>query len=444
MITSMHLIAALQGGLIMVGQGGDYRSIGEALDAAQPGDTILVDAGVYSEHLVLTKPVVLLGRNNPVIDGSGTGTVIEVRAPVTIRGFTIRGSGESQSEEHSGILADGSHGLVVEQNRLHDVLFGIYVKQSAAPVIRDNIVVGKDLPVPLRGDGIRLWYSNGGSIVGNDVERSRDVVIWFSDSTQIVDNTVSESRYGLHYMYSDHNEFEGNEFVSNEVGAFLMYSNDITFRNNLFADARGTTGRGLGFKDTDNVVAERNTILRNVVGVSIDNSPTTEGVLNRFDSNVIAFNDVAVALLPSVKSNQFIDNTFLDNVQPVRVTGGGTALANQWYGNYWSEYAGFDEDEDGYGDTPYVYERLSDDLLQKHERLKVFNLSLAAASIDALSRVLPFLQPSPVVIDSAPKWDRPELSGGASDASGRPLSALFMLGIATTAALVTVRLVRHS
>jgi nitrous oxidase accessory protein len=432
-------------GLIEVGNAGEYASIGEALEAARPGDTVHVGAGVYREHLVIKKPVTLRGEPGAIIDGDGSGSVVRVLAPAVITGFTIRGSGSNQAEEHAGILAEGADGIVVEDNVLEDVLFGIYVKESNGPVIRGNRVEGKDLPISLRGDGIRLWYSRGGLIESNVVTRSRDIVIWFSDSTRTAANRVTESRYGLHYMYSDHNEFRGNEFIGNQVGAFLMYSKGITFRDNIFADARGVTGRGLGFKDTDAVQAVGNVIVRNTIGVYIDNSPTTAAIVNRLAGNVIAFNDVGVLLLPAVHSNQFDGNDFLNNVVPVAVTGAGDALKNRWESNYWSEYAGFDRDGDGHGDAPFVYERLFDDLLTKHDELRVFNLGLAVSSLDALSRALPLLTPEPILIDSFPRLQR--LAARATErvpAESRPTLAAGLFGLSLAAVAVTYRFRRRA
>ncbi len=437
-VAALIALLQIQSVTITVGLEGEHATISAALAAARTGDTVRVTPGIYHEHLVIERPVVLVGEPGAIIEGDGRGVVLLVRARATVRGFTIRGSGSAQYREHAGILASNAHGLVVEDNRLEEVLFGVYVKQTDSVVIRRNDIVGKNLSAPLRGDGIRLWYSHHGQVTGNRVSRARDVVIWFSNGTVVRDNSVRDGRYGLHYMYSDDNVFERNEFIGNQVGAFIMYSQNITFRDNLFATARGTTGRGLGFKDADRITAEGNTLVKNAVGISIDNSPNTAGVRNIFRRNLIAYNDVAVALLPSVHSNVFVDNAFVDNVQPVSVSGGGTALANQWSRNYWSEYAGFDTDADGIGDVPFVFERLSDDILAKHDGLQVLNLSLALTVLNTLSRVLPFLAPQPVVVDSSPRVDplapvasRPERR------SGPPIAAIGFF-LSTAAAVVVV------
>jgi nitrous oxidase accessory protein len=393
------LLAAAQP--LTVGPGG-YASISRALAAAAPGDTIRVRPGVYREHPVIRRPVVLLGDSGAVLDGGGEGTVLTLRARAIVRGVTIRRSGRDQSTEDSGILVANANGTILEGNTLEDVLFGIYLKQCDSAVVRGNTVVGADLPAPRRGDGIRLWYSHDGRIEHNRVDRSRDVVIWFSNRTIARGNVVRDSRYGLHYMYSDSNAFEDNTFIRNHVGAFIMYSRHLTFRGNTFADSRGTTGRGLGFKDAEDIVAERNVLRGNSIGLSFDNSPASESGRNRIVDNVIAGNDVGVMLLPSVRRNVFRGNEFVGNATPVTVTGSGTATGNRWVGNYWSDYAGFDEDGDGHGDMPFRHARLADDLFQQHPALRFFRYSPSESMLDAVSRVLPFLEPVPVVIDSQP------------------------------------------
>lgn len=393
---------------LTVGLPGSFPTVGAALAAAQPGDTVRVLPGVYTEHATVTVPLTLVGAPGAVLDGGGRGTVLTIRAPdVTVRGLTLRGSGMVQSREDAGILAERAHRLAVEGNRFEDVLFGVTIKETHDAVIRNNAITGKVLDHARRGDGIRLWYSHRGRVAGNTVRRVRDVVIWFSDSAVVEDNSVADSRYGLHYMYSNASRFDRNRLTGNHVGAFIMYSTNITFRDNLIADAQGTTGRGLGFKDADHIVAERNILVNNAVGISLDNSPRSVGVTNAFRGNVIAYNDVGVFLLPSVHDNHFVNNALLDNGRPVVVSGGGTATGNRWTRNYWSDYAGFDENGDGIGDTPFVYARLADDLFAKHEPLTLFDQSIASDLLNMVGRVLPFLRPEPVVVDSTPWLRRP-------------------------------------
>ena len=425
---------------MQVGSAGGYPTIGAALADARPGDTIRVAAGHYRETVVVEVPVVLVGVGRPVIDGEGEGTVIELRAPSVLAGFEIRGSGRILDQENAGVLvlADSCQ---ISDNVLEDVLFGIYLKDSQGTRVNGNRIVGKDRPIGVRGDGIRLWHSNDAIVEDNVVRRTRDVVIYFSNGLMFRGNQVTDGRYGLHYMYSGNNTFERNEFARNDVAAFIMYSSDIVLRHNVFAQASGRSGYGIGLKDADRIEIVGNLIVQNQVGLYFDNSPSAAGAVNDIRDNVIAFNDVAVDLLPSVRENDFSRNTFVSNIRDVSVSGGGTALANRWGGNRWDNAAAWDADDDGALDQPYRIDRLSDDLFARYPDLRLFELSPAAMALDALGRFFPLLEPQPIVVDSTPRPmpRRVEMSdvglGRPADSRksrqrGTPLIAALWLGLA--------------
>ena len=115
-------------------------------------------------------------------------------------------------------------------------------------------------------------------------------------------------------------------------------------------------------------------------------------------------------MLPAVHSNDFTANAFIGNETPVVVSGGGDGMANEWTGNHWSEYAGFDEDGDGTGDTPFLHSRLADDLFSRHPDLRFLAGSPAVSALEILARLFPLLAPRPVVIDSLPVVDDPDRS----------------------------------
>ena len=406
---------------LVVGEPAGFASVQAALDAAHPGDTVVVRPGIYRERPIIRSPVVLRGEPGAILDGEGDGVVLTVMATARISGLTLRGSGRDLVREHAGVMVLEADDVVIEDLVLEDVLFGIYAKQSARPLIRRNQVEGKPLPMGERGDGIRLWYCQGGEIVGNTLTRTRDLVIWFSSNLEVRGNVVRDSRYGVHYMYSDHNRFEDNQFRNNHVGAFIMYSSDIEFRGNLFLEGYGASGVGLGLKDADDIRAIENAFVGNAAGVTLDNSPTSVGVVNVFRGNLVAYNDIGISLLPSVHSNEFSGNSFVENTTPVSVSGGGDALENAWRHNDWSGYAGFDEDGDEVGDTPYRHERVADALFARHPELRWLVLSPAAGALDLLGRLFPLLEPRPVVIDSAPALAPPAGGFGtyvSTDAAG--------------------------
>lgn len=406
--------AALAGQPLRVGFGAEFSTVGGAVASARSGDTVLVGPGTYSERLVVDRPLTLKGEGWPVLDGGGAGHVIEVLAPLRLEGFVVRASGSNVEEEHAGVMVREAPGTRIVGNRLEDVFYGIYLKGSPGSEVRGNRIEGKPFSPPRRGDGIRLWYSSASEILDNVVTGTRDVVIYFSDSLLVRGNVIERGRYGLHYMYSNHNVFERNRFDGNEVGAFLMYSADIQLRENVFANSSGLTGMGIGLKDADAIEASGNLVVGNVVGIHLDNSPHSSDATNSFSGNLLLGNQSGIRLLPSVERNAFEGNEFLNNGTPVVVAGGAApdqAARNRWSGNHWSEYAGFDRDGDGTGDIPFVHARLADDLLSRHPALGLFARSPALGVLEVVSRFFPLLKPEPVVVDGAPRIDASLLAG---------------------------------
>ena len=67
------------------------QSIQAAMNAANPGDTIYVQGGVYRESLNITKPIILESKGHALLDSGAMGSGITLRADGTvISGFEIR------------------------------------------------------------------------------------------------------------------------------------------------------------------------------------------------------------------------------------------------------------------------------------------------------------------------------------------------------------------
>ncbi len=377
-----------------------------AIRAAEPGATIRVPSGVHRGHFILDKTVTLAGEPGAILEGEGNGDVVRITAAqVTVRGLTVRGTGASLDRENAGILimADDA---TVENVTLTDVLFGIYARKANRVVVRDNRITGKDFDVTRRGDSIRLWYCNDGLIEGNTVRHTRDVVVWFSQRTRVLRNDVRDSRYGLHLMYADATIMEDNRLEGNSVGAFLMYSNRSEFRRNHIVSCRGPSGFGLGLKDNDALVAEHNEFAGNRIGIYVDNSPNSieSRCIIRF--NVLAYNDIGIAFLPSVKRNDVSSNSFIDNLEQVGIIGPGNFHGNEFTvagrGNYWSDYRGYDLAGDGLGDLPYRSESLFENLMDRHPELRLFQFSPVQQAVDLAVRAFPVVKARPKLMDTAP------------------------------------------
>jgi nitrous oxidase accessory protein len=392
------------------GPGAEARTSVQALVTGAEGPVVRVPAGVYRGPLVIDRPLEVVADGVVVIDGGGGGDVVRIEAPdVTVRGFTIRNTGNSLDRENAGLTVLAPRARILE-NTLEDVLFGVYLKKAPESVIRGNVIGGKALDVARRGDGIRLWYSPGTIVEDNVVRDSRDVVMWFSAGVHVRRNRISHGRYGLHFMYSDDNVLEDNRLEYNSVGAFLMYSRNLVLRRNVCAHNRGPSGYGIGLKDMDGIEATGNVFASNRVGVYLDNSPWSIDVFDDFVGNVVAYNDIGLAFMPSVQRNRFRDNAFIENVQQVAVLGGGRFRGNEFTvadrGNFWSDYRGYDLDGDGFGDLPYRAESLFGDLMDREPKLRLFLYSPAQQAVEMAARAFPVVRPEPKFSDEAPLMQR--------------------------------------
>ncbi|MFN8484793.1 MAG: nitrous oxide reductase family maturation protein NosD [Anaerolineae bacterium] len=424
-------------GVLVVSPQGPYTSIQAAVDAAQSGDRIEVRPGVYREELLVRKTVTLEGSAGAVIDGGEQNTVVTLEAPdIVFRGFEVRGSGVEPDRDHSGIIAAAPR-VVVENNVLRDVLFGIFVSKAEGAVVRGNTVGSKDeYDVARKGDGLRLWYSPNVLIEHNIVKNTRDVVVWYSSGVTLRDNTVSDGRYGVHLMYCDHVLIEGNHMLNNSVGIYTMYSTGTAIHDNLIRGQRGPSGYALGFKDADDIEARNNALIDNRVGIYLDNTPFSPQGFSRFTQNIIAFNDVGVIVQPAVRGNVFEKNVFWENSEQVSVQGGGVLAKNTWQGNYWSDYAGFDADGDDVGDVPYQSQRFFENLADREPRLRALLYSPAVDTIEFAASAFPVVRPQPKLTDPAPAMNIPPLPALLDTAPPSPwpmrltAASLLALGLA--------------
>jgi nitrous oxidase accessory protein len=411
-----------------VGAGAPFGSIAAAIAAARDGDAVVVHAGVYREHVVVDRAIELRGEPGALIDGEGRGTVVLVaHGGAAVRGFAIRGTGESLLDEDAGVKLRDAPGGCVEGNRIEDALFGVLVRTCAGVRVAGNFVRGKDLEIPRRADGIRLQDAAGSEVDDNVVEDARDLAIWNSNGCSARRNTVRRCRYGLHFMYCDDDVFEDNVFEGNQTGGAIMYSRRLTLRRNRFAGSRGPAAHGLLLKDADDVIAEGNWFVDNTRGLFIEETTTSRHAFCKIRENVIGGNEIGIALQPSAARIVFSGNVLVANRVQVEALGWAKADQNAWSadgrGNYWSDYVGFDADGDGIGDTPQRVEQFFERLTDRWPAVGLLRMGPAAEALEAAARAFPVVAPKPAATDEHPLMAPPATVGAPPAARSRPLLA---------------------
>src|SRR5687767_10431396 len=84
-------------GIIVVGSDQQIKSLGSAIRVAKPGDTILLNKGVYREgNLVIAKRLTLIGRNGPVLDGELKSELLTISGKdILVKGIHFKNAGYS-------------------------------------------------------------------------------------------------------------------------------------------------------------------------------------------------------------------------------------------------------------------------------------------------------------------------------------------------------------
>ena len=330
-----------------------YPPLQELVDKVKKGETLVPPPGTYSGPVYVDQPITIDGQNKVTIDAGGKGSVVVLDTDgAVLKNLRLTNSGSLHNELDSGVQVRGNFN-VVKDNVIDNCLFGVDLQQSENNIVKRNTISSKDDELGMRGDAVRLWYSFNNKVTDNIITQSRDMVVWYSKNNTIHRNKITGGRYGLHFMYSQYNDVQFNEYYDNSVGIFLMYSDGVVVKNNIVSHATGAAGVGIGFKETSDITVENNQILFSSTGLSIDVSPYQPDTQNHFTNNLIAFNGIGIRFLADWKDNIFKNNHFKANITQIIVSGGKTANRNIWEGNYWDDYEGFDLDNNGIGDTSY-------------------------------------------------------------------------------------------
>jgi nitrous oxidase accessory protein len=382
-------------------------SLQQMIDAAAPGSRVEIEGGTWSGPIEIRKSIELIGRDRPVIDGGGKGTVILIEADdVVVSGFLIRNSGRSTIEEAAGVKLSGNRHRI-EGNRISDVHFGVQALHGEEIVIRDNEIDPARGRGYRAGDGVHLWYVRNSLVAGNRVTGARDgIYLSFTSGIRVDANFVTRSRYGIHSMFSNEITVERNHLRENLLGAALMNSDKLVFRRNRTEMHReGATAYGILLKDIGELVLEENLIARNRVGIYADNTPDRRDREAIIRHNTIIGNDSAFGLQSNARVI-VIGNRIADNMMTVTAQGGRLSPGNQWAqngrGNFWGEYAGIDRNRDGVGDYPHEVSDAVDALLNRNPLVSAFLHSPAHRVINLAARMFPLFRPEPLLVDPAP------------------------------------------
>jgi parallel beta-helix repeat protein len=173
----------------------DFHSIQAAINAASPGDTIVVKSGTYLEVLTINKSVTIVGGNplNTFIDGITSSGAITISANnVNLLNFSI-----------SNLPQIASPAITI--NQFSDI------------TIANNTISNSQTGLAL--------YGTSNSYVANNTITSNSYAISADSSTRdniFYQNNITQNTVGIYLFFSYQNTFYSNNFVGNILQVLLI------------------------------------------------------------------------------------------------------------------------------------------------------------------------------------------------------------------------------
>lgn len=371
----------------------------EIIENAENGDEIIIKPGTYKvDNIIITKSIKIIGENFPIIEGNKKEEIFTVKSNnVHIKGLNILNAGVSFLRENAAIRLEEVSGCLVEDNILDNNFFGIYIAKSFNCVIRGNKIRARNTSETNSGNGIHLWYSKAITISNNEIIGHRDGIYFEFVMHSLVENNYSAKniRYGLHFMFSDSCGYINNVFENNGAGVAVMYTKNVTMKKNKFINNWGAASFGVLLKDLANCLITENLFKYNTNGLYLEGCNKITVSKNDFVRN-----GWGIKLMANSMNNYFFDNNFITNTLDVMTNSRNNY--NYFSRNFWSEYNGYDIDNDGFGDVPYRPVKMFSVLVEKQQASLILIHSLFIELLNFAESIIPSITPIDL-IDTKPR-----------------------------------------
>ncbi len=390
-LTAFYWQSFSQNKIITVCKSCIVKTINDGVNLADNGDTVLVKKGTYKEHLInVSKSITIKGENFPTIDGENkTESIFAVKAnDFSISGFHFTGVGMSYTKEIAGIFVTKSKNFTLSNNKFDNVFYAFIIQSSKYGLLKNNTIVGHAVNETSSGNGVHIWKSEHMRIEGNSISGMRDgIYLEFVNKSFISNNkSLHNVRYGLHFMFSNHDEYHHNEFKGNGAGVAVMFSKFIKMHHNTFHFNWGSASYGLLLKEINDANIHDNVFEQNTIGINVDGCNRIHYKQNHFIRNGWALKFTGGCYANNFEFNNFMHNAF-DLSYNSRLND------NTFEANYWSEYTGYDLNKDGIGDVPFRPVKLFSYVVNKTPETLVLLRSLFVDIINFSEKVSPVFTP---------------------------------------------------
>lgn len=379
------------------------QSLQAAINKARPGDTLVIGRGLYRQGtIIINKQLTLQGEGYPVFDGQHKNEVFIVTAPhVILDGLQVQNTGRSSLVDMAGIKLQNVMHVTVRRCRIYNTTYGVYLQNSRDCTIEGNEIKASALDELQSGNGVHAWKCERLLIRNNSLSGHRDGIYFEFVTGSLIEanRSFNNIRYGLHFMFSHNDTYRGNTFESNGAGVAVMYTKGVVMEGNTFFHNWGDAAYGILLKDISDSRIEHNRFYKNTVGIFMEGSSRLTVSRNDFNGN-----GWAMRIQASCEKNTFSTNNFLGN--SFDVTTNGSLMLNDFTGNFWDKYEGYDLDRDGIGDVPHYPVSLYSVITEKMPAAMILYRSILTGILDQAEKVLPSVTPDHLKDDKprTKKW----------------------------------------
>jgi len=380
----------LQAKQIEVCKSCNISTLKQAILLAEDGDEIFIKKGVYQENDVeIDKSVTVYGEEGTVIDGTNKGSILHITSDdFVLRNLKIINVAVSYTKDYAAVKVVRCNNFTIENLILDQVFFGILIEKSKNGKILNNKLSSTAKDEANSGNGIHIWHSSNMEVVGNEVFGMRDGIYFEFVTESKIHNNLSHNniRYGLHFMFSNNDTYYNNEFKNNGAGVAVMFSKFITMYQNKFTHNWGSASYGLLLKEIYDTQIYNNIFEENTIGIK------GEGCTRiNYKNNTFIRNGWAIKIAGACYENIFENNDFMHN--SLDLSYNTKVNDNKFENNYWSEYTGYDLDNDGIGDVPYRPVKLFSYIVNSTPEALVLLRSLFVDIINFSEKVSPVFTP---------------------------------------------------
>ncbi|MEW7009557.1 nitrous oxide reductase family maturation protein NosD [Lentilitoribacter sp. EG35] len=367
-----------------------------AIEMANSGDRLILEAGDYVGGFTLTKSIEIHGNGDVNIIGAETGSVIRIDVPgVVISGLHLTGSGSNHKTIDSGVqLTKKAANAIIQNNYLEGNLYGIDVHGARNALVRNNTIIGRQgRRMNRRGNGVYVWNAPGARVENNKIKYGRDgIFVNSSRKNTFTNNRFEDLRFAVHYMYADKSEVSGNVSIGNHLGYAIMFTTHVKIENNL---SIGDRDHGIMLNYANKAIVKGN-VIQNGGKKCLFMYNANKNILrdNHFEGCPIGIHFTAGS-----ERNEIIGNSFIGNRIQVKYVG---SRDHDWRGNFWSDHAAFDVNGDNIADQAFRPNDTMDQILWTQPTAKLLLGSPAIQLIKWAQKEFPSLLPGGV-IDEQPR-----------------------------------------